>query len=375
MTTGKQMTRRVFNKGAAAVVVSASVPAGCSSDDTAAGYEELVAATWRHAERPGTPGRPLLKELVRYGTLAANSHNSQPCRFRIDTNRISVQPDFSRRCPAVDPDDHHLFASLGCAAENIAIAAAAHGLRASVSLDTAGGDTIRIDLEASPAADSPAFRAITERQCTRAAYDGKPVAVADLASLERVAADDGVATQVFTAEADKERILEYVVAGNTAQMRDEAFVTELRDWLRFNESAAVEHRDGLFSATTGNPTMPTWIGRIAFGLFFREGSENDKYRDHIRSSAGVMAFVAGQNDRQGWIDAGRSYQRFALAATALGLRHAFVNQAIEVPDVRTQFADYLGIGDRRPNLLVRFGYGPTLPQSLRRPVNDVLSKE
>jgi hypothetical protein len=27
-----------------------------------------------------------------------------------------ILPDLSRRCPAVDPDDHHLFVSLGCAA-------------------------------------------------------------------------------------------------------------------------------------------------------------------------------------------------------------------------------------------------------------------
>ena len=373
MTIETPMTRRAFNKGAAAVVLSASVPAGCSKDTAGSGYEELVASTWRHSDPAGVEGPALLRELVRYGTLAANSHNSQPWRFRIDANRIVVEPDFSRRCPAVDPDDHHLFASLGCAIENIAVAAEAVGLRAVASTDGTDGDSIRVDLEAGPVTDSRAFRAIVERQCTRAAYDGRPVSATDLASLERAASDSGVAALIFSAKADKEKILEYVVAGNTAQMRDDAFVAELRHWLRFNESAAAEHRDGLFSATSGNPTMPTWMGKIAFGMFFREGAENDKYRDHIRSSAGAIAFVAERNDRQGWVDAGRSYQRFALEATALGLRHAFVNQAVEVPGVRTQFAEYLGIGGRRPNLLVRFGYGPTLPQSLRRPVRDVLA--
>lgn len=367
------MTRRAFAQGAVAVAVSASVAAGCSGDEAGIGYEELVASTWRHVDLAESKGPTLLRELVRYGTLAANSHNSQPWRFRIETNRIVVQPDLGRRCPAVDPDDHHLFASLGCAVENIAVAAEACGLRAVASLDDTDGDSIGIDLEPASVVDSPMFRAITERQCTRAAYDGKSVPVHEIASLERAAASFDVAAQVYTSEPDKEKILEYVVAGNTAQMRDDAFVDELRHWLRFNEAAAVEHRDGLFSATTGNPTMPTWIGRIAFGLFFRESTENDKYRDHIRSSAGAIAFIADRNDKQGWVDVGRSYQRFALEATALGLRHAFVNQPIEVPGVRPQFARFLGIGDRRPNLLVRFGYGPTLPRSLRRPVDDVLS--
>jgi hypothetical protein len=132
------------------------------------------------------------------------------------------------------------------------------------------------------------------------------------------------------------------------------------------------HRDGLFAASSGNPTLPTWLGKIAFAFAFTTASENDKYRSHIRSSAGAIALVAMHDDKRGWIQVGRCCQRFALQATALGLRYAFINQAVEVPSVRAQFADYLGIGGRRPDLLVRFGYGPELPRSLRRPVDEVL---
>lgn len=365
------MSRREFNKGSAALLLSLSLPAACTSGKSGPNYEALVASTWRHSDTSVRQGPALLRELVRYGTLAANSHNTQPWRFQIQDSRITIRPDLSRRCPAVDPDDHHVFASLGCATENIVLAAKAHGLRAILSTDD-GGDAIRIDLDATTPSNSPQFQAITERQCTRAEYDGKQVPSGELAALEELVRDSGVNAQVFTAKADLERILEYVVAGNSAQMNDEAFVSELKDWLRFNESAAVEHRDGLFSATSGNPTMPTWVGNIAFELFFKENTENDKYRNHIRSSAGVIAFIADENNKHAWVDVGRSYQRFALQSTALGLRHAFINQAVEVPEVRAQFAEYLGIGDKRPNLLVRFGYGPRLPQSLRRPVDEVL---
>jgi len=58
--------------------------------------------------------------------------------------------------------------------------------------------------------------------------------------------------------------------------------------------------------------------------------------------------------------------------TALGLKYAFINQAVEVPDVRRQFATFLGVGSRRPDLLIRFGYGPDMPRSLRRPIEDVI---
>ena len=39
-----------------------------------------------------------------------------------------------------------------------------------------------------------------------------------------------------------------------------------------------------------------------------------------------------------------------------------------------QFARMLGLGERRPDMLLRFGRGPLLPRSLRRPVAEVLDQ-
>lgn len=79
-----------------------------------------------------------------------------------------------------------------------------------------------------------------------------------------------------------------------------------------------------------------------------------------------------QRHRAHWIEAGRCYQRLALQAAALDLRTAFINQPVEVPALRSQFATFLGIGDRRPDLVMRIGRGPEMPRSLRRPVEQVL---
>ena len=69
---------------------------------------------------------------MRYATLAPSSHNTQYCKFHIatssldkTTHKILIFPDYGRRCPVVDPDDHHLFISLGCTVENLRIAAQA----------------------------------------------------------------------------------------------------------------------------------------------------------------------------------------------------------------------------------------------------------
>jgi hypothetical protein len=108
-------------------------------------------------------------------------------------------------------------------------------------------------------------------------------------------------------------------------------------------------------------------------LFFREKSENDRYAKQLRSSAAVAVFVGARSDPGSWFEVGRAYEHFALAATALGIRTAFVNQPIEVAAVRSPFSDWLGMGLKRPDLVVRIGRGPLLPYSLRRPVAAVIS--
>jgi hypothetical protein len=345
---------------------------GCSSGTGGERYEQSVQDTWRRSRVDTREHAALLRELVRYATLAPSSHNTQCWKFRIEQGAISILPDLARRCPAVDPDDHHLFVSLGCAAENLMQAASANGLRGQAVFDAAGGDAVRIALEPAGAAASPLFHAIPERQCTRAEYDGKPVSAQELALLETAGTGEGVRVIMVTARETMEKVLEYVVQGNSAQMRDPAFVAELKAWIRFSADEAVRTGDGLYGASSGNPSVPTWLGSLLFGLFFTAASENDKYARHVRSSAGIAVFVSDVESRAQWIEVGRCYERFALQAGALGIRNAMLNQPVEVTALRPQFASYLGVDRRRPDLVVRFGRGPKLPSSLRRPVEAVL---
>lgn len=327
-------------------------------------YEQAV----RQTRAPLQP-TPRDRELVRAATLAANSHNTQPWIFAADADEITIAPDFSRRCPAVDPDDHHLYVSLGCAAENLTHAAAAIGYKSTLRL---ADDKLAVSLEPAPPLRSPLFEAIALRQCTRAAYDGRPVASETIRSLEVAGREPGVSVIIFTDRGAISNIAAYVEQGNSSQMHDEAFMAELKSWIRFGEADAVRTMDGLFAPASGTPAMPAWLASPLMGLFFTEKGENRKYREHIESSAGIAVFVSEANDKSHWMAAGRACQRFGLQATALGLKYAFINQPVEVPALRRQLASYLGIGDRRADLVLRFGTGPQLPKSLRRPPEQVM---
>ena len=359
----------VAGVGAVAVVGGAAALIGNAHE--AGAYDAAILDTWRHGFSfdPRLPATR--RELVRYATLAANNHNTQPWRFRITDRSISVAPDPGRQLATVDPDNHHLFASLGCATENLVQAAAAFGLSATASFDAVVGG-ITIDLEKSAPVRSPLFEAIPQRQSTRSVFDGRAVPVEHLRLLEAAGTGDGVQLRLFTERKQLEDILAYLVAGNSAEMDDAAYIAELKAWLRFNDAEALETYDGLFSKASGNPTLPSWLGRLIFGLVVTKDGENKKYEAQLRSSSGVAVFISDKNEPASWSAAGRCSQRFALQATALGIRHCFINQPVEVPAVRGQFASYLGAGARRPDLVMRFGYAPELPRSLRRAVDQVL---
>ena len=354
-----------------AVFGGASILSACSPASDPEGYEAVSASTWRTGELVGVGDAALTRELVRCATLAPSSHNTQCWKFAVEDRAITIRPDLGRRCPAVDPDDHHLFITLGCAAENLAQAALAHGFVAAPTFD-ATTDFVRVTLAPATARASPLFHALASRQCTRGDYDGQPLSREDLNLLERAGTSNGVRILLLTDRPAMERVLEHVVQGNTAQLADPAFISELKSWIRFNGTDAVRTRDGLFSASSGNPAIPAWLGDLAFGWLFTAKGENDKIARQVRNSAGIAVFVGAAADKAHWVEVGRAYERFALQAAGLGIRNAFLNQPVEVAAVRSPFAAALGLAGQRPDLVVRFGRGPTLPRSLRRPVESVM---
>ena len=359
------MTRRNVFLGAGALALAGAGAAYAvvrnmgSLDD----YEASVAIT-----RATLRQNPEIGEFLRYATLAPSGHNTQPWTFRAAGDRIHILPDLSRRTPIVDPDDHHLFVSIGCAAENLVLASGARGRLGELRFDPANVGSTVFEFGRGEAIPSPLFDAIPKRQSSRDNYDGNPISSAALRTLAAAAAIPGVDLFVITDRPQINRVRDLVIAGNSTQMSDKAFVRELRSWMRFSPRDAVQKGDGLFSATTGNPILPAWLGPTFFDLAFKASAENDKYARQIASSAGIAVFVAQKEDHEHWILAGRAAQRFALQATALDLKCAFINQPVEVASLRPELASLIGAPSRRPDLVIRFGYGPLLPYSARRPV-------
>ena len=363
------MDRRRFLIGGCAVVLAAGTIGGIERARMGSmpGYAAAQAELRRSLAQNGP-----IRDLVRYAALAPSGHNTQPWRFQVSERELAILPDFTRRTPVVDPDDHHLWVSLGCAAETLAISANQLGRGGELQLGGPDRNRLIYSLGSENRRDPELFAAIPHRQSTRSVYTGQRATTAQLELLTKAAQTGGVAMALITAPPMLDRLADLVATGNSAQWADPAFVSELRHWLRFNPHAALAHGDGLFSAASGSPILPSWLGPTLFNLTIDAAADNAKYRTQLRSSAGVAVFSGAKADPEHWISVGRAAQRFLLQATALGMKAAFVNQPVEVPGLRSDLAALAGLPGLRPDLLIRFGFGGNMPYAPRRALAAVI---
>src|SRR5450631_186575 len=120
--------------------------------------------------------------IIHSAVLAANAHDTQPWRFRIESDRIDVYADTDRHLGAMDPFLREMHLSLGCALENAVLIARSLGYAASI--DIAGGSlreegvarrarcVASIGLASQRPEASPLVAAIPHRHTNRSPYRG-----------------------------------------------------------------------------------------------------------------------------------------------------------------------------------------------------------
>lgn len=316
-----------------------------------------------------------LREIVRYATLAPNAHNVQAWQFAIGSGVVRIFPDLSRALPYSDPGDRELYISLGCAIENLVLAAGRVGYRPTVEIfpDDEDEECIRVTFEAAdPVTDDPLFEAIPKRHSNRLAYDGKPIPADDLEAIERSIEQPGIWARIYTERPDFERVVDVIEEGFAWQRSSKEFRDELYSWIRFSTSSVVHHRDGLSTRALGRPAMPDWFGRQIVRFLSLSGLEAREIAGKVRSSSAALVLVSEANDKATWIRAGRSLERIKLTATARGVVCAHLNNNWQWKATKEPAQEAFELGDAHPHVTIRLGYAPPLPHAPRRPLHAVL---
>src|SRR5207249_1337813 len=119
--------------------------------------------------------------------------NSQPWLFRVTESRIDLFADPARNIGAVDPYRREMYIGLGCALENLLLAADARGFawRLALMPDRANAaHAARIDVAPAPRATSELYDAIPRRHTNRGPYDQARAAARERAQCSLLAHRD-----------------------------------------------------------------------------------------------------------------------------------------------------------------------------------------
>lgn len=342
-------------------------------------------ADWRSAPDGGPAA------LVAAAVLASNAHNAQPWLFRVGPSRIEVLADARRELGTIDPFSRELHIGLGCALENLVLAAGAHGYRHRLRLTPDPSDPAHVAtvaLSPGPAEPSPLYEAIPDRRTNRYPYDtSRSVPGADLDRLEALNEDPGIRVFWF-ADADERRACsQLLVRAAEAINADPAqsFDNGPR-WMRQDTAAVARHRDGLTLDTLGlsgaalaaAKMLPTpsaessgaaWLGLL---------------RGQV-DSAGAFGVLAVRDDRDcaARVRVGRLWQRMHLWTVVHGLAGQPMNQVHERVEREAQLGaepvfdglltDLVGAPGWRGCFTFRLGQPTVVPApSPRRSVSEVL---
>ncbi len=389
------MQRRAFLKGAGVLTVAVvgggvwrAWDEGVFSTGEGPAYEPWK--DWRNAK-----DSPLA--LVSAAILAASPHNTQPWIFKVSDSAIELHIDQRRNVGVLDPYLREEHIGMGCALENLLLAAPANGYTATVTLVPGKLGPIPaapkpqllaiVNLAPGSRDEDELYQAIPRRHTNRGPFDpNKPLPDDFTPALGPLPPHPNVRLFLFTNEADRRRIVQVSSAANKEIYADPQVEAGSRHWVRLQWSAVQRYRDGLTIDAFGLPPIATAIVKTMpqrMLAWLGSRSEKDQY-SKLMLSAPLIGFIAVRDryDQEQCLLAGRTWQRLHLFATTRGIAARPCNEAVEMvdherwlgkPASRVAMLDGItGDGSWQPTFVFYMGYPEVVAHaSPRRPVDWV----
>jgi len=312
-----------------------------------------------------------LAAAARTSLHAPSVFNTQPWRWRIAGDTMSLYADRSRTLPATDPDGRLLLLSCGAALHHARVALAAAGAHAAVERlpEPADPDLLaRVTFTGERPADEAARRlaaAAPRRRTDRRAYGERPVTDAQLGELRRAVEAQGAYLHVLRRDQVPMFAAATGVAGETRKA-DPGYAGELQRWT----SRPAGTGDGVPVSTA----VRQELRRVPVRDFAPAGDAGLSAGDGHDAGAAYL-IIFGLIDRPADIlRGGEALSALLLAATAEGLATAPLSDGVEVDWPRHLLRGLLSdVGE--PYVAVRVGHAPDTsepPAAPRRDAGDVI---
>ncbi len=342
-------------------------------------YEFAQADPWRvqETEYPaGAMPEEQLRFLLNYAVLAPSSHNTQPWLFRLSGEEVSLLADRRRALPVADPEDRELVISCGAALYHLRVALAYFGRRPEVRTfpDLRNPDLlawVRGGRSEEPTEDVRRhFRAIPNRRTVRVPFDDRPVEESTCEALRASAEVEGVELSVLREMADRNRMADLIAEGDRRQGSDRSFRRELAAWMHPNRSSS---RDGIPGYGVGLGDLSSLAGPLVVRTFDWGRGRAARDRELAEGSPLLLVLSSRGDNASSWLETGQALARVLLEGVSRGLYASFLNQPVEIADLRPQVAE-IARTSHTPQLVLRMGYGSPGRATPRRRVMEVIDR-
>jgi len=384
------MNRRKFIQGAGVLsilmaggTVWRAIDQGVFSSSQGPAYQEW--ANWETQHSSGLIG------LVHSAILAASPHNTQPWLFQVSELSINLYVDTQRNIGAIDPLLREMHIGVGCALENLLLAAKANGY--SYQLDyfpdpSSLTHVASIQLKNNPAIISDLYKAIPHRHTNRGPHDiTNPISTNVQNTLSMLGGEFSQVKLVWLDEkADRDHFFNLNTQATEAIIDDEDQSKASFHWVRKNWQELQTKKDGISLDTTGISSAMRAIAKMLPPISRESGDQYflDAMRKLRETTDKVGIIVAKNNhDNTQRVEGGRYWQRMHLWGTTKGLAMQPVNQIPERIDhdyrsgQNSLFAEKLQalINQSQWQVLMPFRIGHPQQQALpspRRFVNETI---
>jgi hypothetical protein len=318
-----------------------------------------------------------LRLLLNYAVLAPSNHNAQPWLFRIVGDTIELYADRTRALAVVDPEDRELIMGCGAALFNLRIAFRYFGYEGAARTfpDESKPDLLaQIEFGGERKAlqeEQALFEAILKRRTNRMPFRNQPVPESLLVELQAAAKTEGAWLSIVQSDESRNRVADLISEGDRTQMSDGHFRRELAAWIHPSRTAS---HDGTPGYAIGLGGLTSYFGPIVVRTF--DTGRGQAARDRqLATGSPVLAVVGTDGDTPAdWLSGGQALERILLRARVDNVWASFLNQPIEVPELRTKIRDSIGIKGF-PQILLRMGYGQEVKPTPRRTPGEALMRE
>jgi hypothetical protein len=287
---------------------------------------------------------------------------------------VELYADRTRGLPVVDPEDRALVISCGAALFNLRVAVRHFGYAYEVQTFPHPDDQdllarVRLGPEQEATEEEELlFEVLKERHSNRGPFGDRQVPGRLLSALQAAVWEEGAWLHLVQDEAAKHALAELIAEGDRIQLADKRFRRELASWVHPNRTKS---RDGIPGYAFGFGDVMSLAGPFVIRTF--DTGKGQAARDRqLAEGSPVLAVLGTEGDAPtDWLAAGQALARILLRARVEGVWASFLNQPIEVPELRPRVRETVGEAGF-PQLLLRMGYGQEVRPTPRRAIEEVL---